>query len=250
MPTPVSITGTFASLTTRWISDAPPRGMTTSTKPRAPSSSPTDARSAGSSSTEPAGSPAFSAASVRTATRAVLVRKADAEPRSSAALPLLRHSPAASTVTFGPGLVDDPDDPEGHPDLAQLQAVGQPRPADDVADRVGQRHQLAQRGGHAGDAAGVEPQPVEHRLGGALGGRGVDVGRVGREDLVGPLHQGVRHRGEGGVLDVGRQRAQHPRGGAGAQRGGPDQRQGGDVGHAREGSAQEPPPRRLSARDR
>ena len=95
------MTGTVDSRTTRSISAAPPRGMTTSTSPRAFSSSPTDARSAGSSSTKPAGSPAFSPASVSTATSALLVRYADAEPRSSAALPLLRQSPAASTVTLG-----------------------------------------------------------------------------------------------------------------------------------------------------
>jgi hypothetical protein len=101
LPTPVSITGTVDSRTTRSINEAPPRGMTTSTRPRAPSSSPTDARSAGSSSIDPSGSPAFEAVSVRTATSAVLVRNADAEPRNSAALPLLRQRPAASTVTFG-----------------------------------------------------------------------------------------------------------------------------------------------------
>ena len=101
LPTPVSITGTVDSRTTRWMSAAPPRGMTTSTSPRAFSSSPTDARSAGSSSTNPSGRPAFVPASVSTATSAVLVPKADADPRSSAALPLFRHSPAASTVTFG-----------------------------------------------------------------------------------------------------------------------------------------------------
>ena len=95
------MTGTVDSRTTRSISDAPPRGMTTSTRPRALSSSPTDARSAGSSSTEPAGSPAFSAVSVRMVTSAVFVRNADAEPRSSAAFPLLRQRPAASTVTLG-----------------------------------------------------------------------------------------------------------------------------------------------------
>ncbi len=101
LPTPVSITGTVDSRTTRSISEAPPRGMTTSTRPRAPSSSPTEARSAGSSSIDPAGRPAFSAVSVRTATSAALVRNAEAEPRSRAALPLLRHRPAASTVTLG-----------------------------------------------------------------------------------------------------------------------------------------------------
>jgi hypothetical protein len=101
LPSPVSMTGTRDSRTTRWISEAPPRGMTTSTRPRAFSSSPTDARSAGSSSTKPAGRPAFSPASVSTPISAVLVTKAEAEPRSRAALPLLRQRPAASTVTFG-----------------------------------------------------------------------------------------------------------------------------------------------------
>ena len=78
------MTGTVDSRTTRSISDAPAArddvdqaaGVQQLAHRRAVGRQQLD---------EPAGSPAFSAASVRTATSAVLVRNADAEPRSSAA---------------------------------------------------------------------------------------------------------------------------------------------------------------------
>ena len=73
----------------------------------------------------------------------------------------------------GAGLVDDADDAEGHPHLAQLEAVGQRRAAQHLPDRVGQGGDLAQAGGHAGDPGLVEAQPVDHRRRGAalLGGQ-------------------------------------------------------------------------------
>src|SRR5205085_10461297 len=102
LPTPVSITGTVESSTTDLISDAPPRGMSTSTLPRARISSLTESRDDASRSwTASAGSPAEETADRRIATIAALDCAADDDPRSSTALPDFRHSPAASAVTFG-----------------------------------------------------------------------------------------------------------------------------------------------------
>ena len=72
---------------------------------------------------------------------------AEDEPRSRTALPDFRQRAAASTVTFGPGLVDDADDAERDADLAQVDAVGQGRAAHDLADRVGQRDDVPHVGG-------------------------------------------------------------------------------------------------------
>ncbi len=99
---PVSITGTVDCSTTVRISDAPPRGMTTSTRPRARSSSVTESRvSPGTSCTASAGNPLSAKASRKTLTSAVFDDLAEEEPRSSTALPDFRHSAAASTVTLG-----------------------------------------------------------------------------------------------------------------------------------------------------
>ena len=56
----------------------------------------------------------------------------------------------------GTGLVDDPDDAERHAHLAQLEAVGEGRAADHLADGVGQRRDVAQPVGHPGHPAGVQ----------------------------------------------------------------------------------------------
>ena len=102
LPTPVSITGTVDSSTTERIRPAPPRGISTSTSPRARISALADScPSPGTSWTTSAGSPVAAAASRSTATIAVLERAALEEPRSSTALPLLRQMPAASAVTLG-----------------------------------------------------------------------------------------------------------------------------------------------------
>ena len=69
------MTGTVDSVTTVWISEAPPRGMRTSTRPRAVISSLTLERSVpGTSWTLSTGMPAAVAASDSTCTSAVLLR--------------------------------------------------------------------------------------------------------------------------------------------------------------------------------
>lgn len=96
------MTGTVDSSTTVRMSEAPPRGISTSTMPRARISSRTDSRlSPGTSCTASAGRPAPPTASRTTVTRALFEADAEEEPRSSTALPDFRQSAAASTVTFG-----------------------------------------------------------------------------------------------------------------------------------------------------
>jgi hypothetical protein len=102
LPTPVSITGTVDSSTTVLIRDAPPRGISTSTRPRARISSLTESRVLASSNwIEPAGRPLSATALRSTETIAALELIAEPDPRSSTALPDFRQMPAASAVTFG-----------------------------------------------------------------------------------------------------------------------------------------------------
>jgi hypothetical protein len=102
LPTPVSITGTVDSSTTDLIKDAPPRGISTSTRPRARISSFTESRDDASSSwIASAGNPADPTAERSTSTIAALDRAAEDEPRSRTALPDFRQMPAASAVTLG-----------------------------------------------------------------------------------------------------------------------------------------------------
>ena len=131
-------------------------------------------------------------------------------------MPLLRHSPAASAVTFGPRLVDDPDDAERHPHLAQLEPVGQRRAAHDLADRVGQGRDVAQPVGHRRDAALVEREPVDQALGGAGVAGGLHVLGVGGQHLRRPRLEGVGHGVQRGVLRPPGQGREGRRGGAGA----------------------------------
>ena len=108
----------------------------------------------------------------------------------------------------GPSLVDHADDADRDADLLHAQAVGQRRAAHDLADRVGQAGDVAQTLGERGDAAGVEGEPVDHVLGRATGPRGLDVERVGGQDVVGGRDQGVGRRQQSGVLGRARHRGQ------------------------------------------
>jgi len=84
------MTGTVDSSTTELMSEAPPRGMSTSTRPRARMRCLTDSRSRpGTSCTASTGTCVPSSASRMTCTSAVLESYADDEPRSRTALPLL-----------------------------------------------------------------------------------------------------------------------------------------------------------------
>ena len=107
------------------------------------------------------GSPAFSSPSRSASAITWLDASADDEPRSRTALPDLRQSPAASLVTFGPVLVDDPDHAEGDPDPLDPEPVGAHPSVDHLADRVGQAGHLPQPGSHRGDPGRVQAEPVE-----------------------------------------------------------------------------------------
>ena len=138
MPTPVSITGTWLLRTTVSIRPAPPRGMSTSTSPRAAISSLVTSRGPGTSWTASAGRSASARPSRSASTIAALESAADEEPRSSAALPDFRQMPTGVGGHVGARLVDDADHAERHPHLTYLDAVGVGPAADHVADRVRQ----------------------------------------------------------------------------------------------------------------
>ena len=102
LPVPVSMVGTVAFSTTALINPAPPRGITTSTSPRARMRWVTlDRSSDGSNCTASAGRPAAVRVWRRIRTSSALELAADDEPRSSATLPDFSAMPKASTVTFG-----------------------------------------------------------------------------------------------------------------------------------------------------
>jgi hypothetical protein len=108
-----------------------------------------------------------------------------------------------------PVLVDDRHDAQRHPDLSDLEAVGPHPSVEQLADRVGQRGDLAQPVGHAGDAPVGEAQTVERaRLHAACGGA-LGVAGVGGEDLGRPLDEQVGRGEQGGVL-LGRRRRRQP----------------------------------------
>ena len=126
---------------------------------------------------------------------------ADDEPRSSAALPRLEAEPAASTVTFGPRLVDHADDAERHADLAHLEARwaacsrARPRRPGRAARRrrAGPRRSPCSR-------SGVEGEPVDDRRVGAVRDRAVDVEPVAVDDAVGARVDRVGDGAQRGVL--------------------------------------------------
>ena len=131
----------------------------------------------------------------------------------------LQRQPEGVDRDVRPALVDDADDTERHPLLAQLKAVGQRAATQHLTDRVRQTRDLTQPRGDAVDAVRVQREPVEHRLRRArrLGDRQIlGVGRQDRplvaEHVIG---RGVQRR----VLRIGAQRGQLARGDAGPPRG-------------------------------
>ena len=143
LPTPVSITGTVDSSTTERIRPAPPRGMSTSTSPRARIRALTLSwLSPGTSWTASAGSPNTSTAPRITSTSASLLLARTRRAAQQHRVARLQADAGGVDGDVGPGLVDHPDHPERHADLAQLQPVGQRVAAHHLADRVGQRDEL------------------------------------------------------------------------------------------------------------
>ena len=109
----------------------------------------------------------------------------------------------------GPVLVDDRDHAERHPHPLDVQPVGAPPAVEHLADRVGQRGDGAQAGGHAVEAGLGEAEPVEGPGLHAGGLGGLDVEPVGGEELGGPVDQEVGGGEQRGVL---RRRSTPPRG--------------------------------------
>ena len=117
LPTPVSITGTVDSSTTDWIRPAPPRGISTSTRPRARISSLTVSRdSAGHQLDDVGRQPGARDARRAAPPRAPrCCRGRSTLPRSSTALPRLEADPGGVDGDVGAGLVDHPDHAERAP---------------------------------------------------------------------------------------------------------------------------------------
>ena len=116
-------------------------------------------------------------------------------------------------------LVDHGDDAERDADLAQVEPVGQPLAADDLADGVGQRGDRAHGVGDAGEPRGVEREPVHQRVGEAVLAPGVEVAGVGLEDLGRALLELLGDAQQRRVLGRGAHRGEHARGRAGGQAG-------------------------------
>jgi hypothetical protein len=110
----------------------------------------------------------------------------------------LQRDPGGIGGDVGARLVDDADHPERDPHLPHLDAVGIGPTAHHVADRVRQARQIGEPDGHAADALGREPQPVDQ-------GR-LRTGRLGAGHILGVGGQNARRAGQ--------QRGRH-----GAQRG-------------------------------
>ena len=88
-------------------------------------------------------------------------------------------------------LVDDRDHAERHPDALDLETVRALPPVEDLADRVGQRGDVAQPVGHRLDAGLGEPQAVEWTGLHPGGGGGLDVECVRGEDLAAAVDEQV-----------------------------------------------------------
>ena len=218
---PVSITGTVDSVTTVWIRPAPPRGMIRSTSPRAVSSARTASRPPSSSVMASAGSPWDSRPlRITLDQRPVggLGGRAAAQDHGVAGL---QAEARGIDGDVGAGLVDHADDAHRHPDLADLQAVGQRRATHHLPHRVGQRGDVAQRLGHGGDPLRVEGEPVEQALRHTGVAAPLEVVAVGGDDAVGGGVEGVGERVQRGVLVGAGQQRQAARGhSGGAGRGG------------------------------
>ncbi len=133
-----------------------------------------------------------------------------------------------------PGLVDDGDDPERHPDLLDVEAVGQPLALDDLPHRIGECRDVAHLLRDDRDPRRGELEAIEERCAETVLAPGLHVARVGLEDLGRAGLEAVRDGQQGRVLDRGRQRGQAPGSGLRGQAGVGDGHGGG--GHGAKGT--------------
>ena len=175
-------------VTTVWMSSALPRGISTSTRPRARISSAAPSRPNSSMvCTASAGSPAAAERVLdHLDEHAVRARCAALPPRSTDGVAALERERGDVDGHVRPRLVDRADDAERHAHLGDLHAVRQRAAAHRLPDRVGERDDLEHGVGEALRAApGVERQPVEQPGRQAVLAAVGEVELVGREDVGG-----------------------------------------------------------------
>jgi hypothetical protein len=125
-------------------------------------------------------------------------------------------------------LVDDRDDAQRHPHLAQVESALQGFPFQLLADRVGEAGDDPHPLGHRRDPLRGQRQAVAQGLAEPNRALVGEVGRVRFEDLLAALPEQPRGRLQGGVLGLGRGAPEHPRGALGGGAG----LSGGGRGHS------------------
>ena len=183
------------------MSPAPPRGMTRSMSPRACRRWPTTERSVpGTSWMAGAGQAGLLGRAGQDLGEGLVAAVGAGRAAQQGGVAALERDAGGIDGDVGAALVDHRDHAERDADLADLQAVGAVVAAHDLADGIGQGGQRAQAVGHRGHPRLVEGQAVDHRLGRAVGPRGLDVLGVGGQDVGGAGIEGVGHRVQRGVL--------------------------------------------------
>ncbi len=111
-----------------------------------------------------------------------------------------------------PCLVDHRDHAEWHPLLAHVETVRQAPAFDHLAHGVRQSDDLPHGPRDAREAIVVQAQPVEQRIGELRSAARLEITLVSGQDLARVLLEAPRHRLERGVLDVGGDAREGPRG--------------------------------------
>ena len=170
LPVPVSMTGTWECSTTRWIRPAPPRGISTSTRPRARISTSTPSRPCSSIPTiRSAGSPCAASTVPQHADQGgvgVQGRRAAAQHHGAAGF---QGEAGGIDGDIGPCLVDHADHAHRHSHLAQLEAVVEHGATDHLADGIGQGGGVPQLLGDRRHPLDVQGEPVPEAGGHARG---------------------------------------------------------------------------------
>src|SRR3954451_242338 len=215
------MTGTVATPFSAFFSPSPPRGMMRSTTPVWVASSASSSRPPPATRTiAPSGTPADSAASLAIEARTAFEWAADDEPRSTIALPDLRHRAAASIVTFGRASYTTAMTPSGTRTFRTSSPLGSRKPSmtsptgsgSAAIERVAAA--TAARAGRAGAPGGPrvgERGAVEERGRQAVLAAGLHVARVRLEDLRRPGLERVRDRVQRAVLRVAVEGGEGPR---------------------------------------